>query len=906
MHCSELKNGIRLAILERPTAPTVAVSVWIGSGVADEPGQRSGLAHLTEHMLFRGSVQRKAEQIAPAIEAVGGEINAWTSLDNIVIDVRVPPASLRLALDVVADMLQPTAIDELDLDHERDVVLEELACAKTDPERLFGRALFAQVFRGHPYQRAILGSERSLRHITAADVERFVADQIAGPNVVVVIAGNVTADVARPMCEDQLEGLASSFQLSRRPQLAAQRSIRERLLVSEDEVATVSVVFPIGPMRQREQLLADMAAISLGQGASSRFGRRLERTGRVLGATAYLHTFRDAGLFITTAKIRLGSTDQATHVVDVVDTLASTLFEATHENLRADEFAKAQNAIASDSVYTMETTTSAAASIGSVWSNTGDPNFARTAARWAGQSCRSEMTEVLRGLLAPSRANIIGHIPDSCQLASGTLQTIVTSAARRTLPKRQNSSRLVGAHTLRSRSGTGQKQPRRRQVERVKLASGCTLMLRRDSSVPLVATRACWSGGLDNENSENSGVGTALARALRRGFGGRHSDDIERWLDETSSSFSAHSGRTSFSIHGEWLAGSHTAGLELLFDCILDPHFEANDVARVVDELRDEAGERERSVAHAANSMLMATLFHGHPFALDPAGTERSLRTTDSDALRVFMSRHYPLDQMTLAIVGDFDLDRTVAIIESRTAGLPALESGRELRPRRKPRVLRELPTDATERTAALAIESDRAHVLVGHRGTSIADPDRLALEACAAILGGQSGRLFSRLREQMGLVYRVSAHSIEGIDTGVFAVETQSSAENAAVVTNAIGEELAALGDGDISTEELARAVHFLGGAHNRCLEKRSSLAGALALAGAHDLGEDSIFGFERELGRLTVENVVGVAKRFLNPDCAAVAAVIGAGKTLAAMSTRRSQAPAAARAESSERNAS
>jgi zinc protease len=255
--------------------------------------------------------------------------------------------------------------------------------------------------------------------------------------------------------------------------------------------------------------------------------------------------------------------------------------------------------------------------------------------------------------------------------------------------------------------------------------------------------------------------------------------------------------------------------------------------------------------------------------------------------------------KLTLAVVGDVDPDEVVAKASALLAG------GGAARPSRSDEgpteVAPEPPPTGPQQVFRFA-PKQQAHVVYGFPGTTIVDRDRFALEVLSTILSGQGGRLFVELRDKRGLAYRVSAFSLEGIDPGYFAVYIATSPENLEVAVDAIREQLARVTQGPVAADELERAKRYLVGAHDIGLQRRASLASALALNECYGLGWDEYQRYSPAILAVTANDVQRVARRFLDPS-RVVVATIKPEEVAPALARARPAAAKAARSSAGKR---
>ena len=197
-----LPGGLRVVTEFLPSVRSVALGIWVGVGSRDEDEAHAGATHYLEHLLFKGTRQRTALDISAAMDAVGGELNAFTAKEYTCYYARVLDADLPLAIDVLSDMVTSSLIEPKDVDAERNVVLEEIAMNEDDPADTVHEAFTAQLFGDTPLGRPVLGTVESINGITRDQIWEHYAARYTPPHLVVAAAGNLDHDavVARVQC----------------------------------------------------------------------------------------------------------------------------------------------------------------------------------------------------------------------------------------------------------------------------------------------------------------------------------------------------------------------------------------------------------------------------------------------------------------------------------------------------------------------------------------------------------------------------------------------------------------------------------------------------------------------------------------------------------------------------------
>lgn len=188
---TKLANGLRVVSYHMPHVETVSLGVWIAAGARHEREAEHGISHLLEHMAFKGTERRSASDIAEEIEAVGGELNAATSLETTAYFARVLEADVGLALDILADILQIPRYAQDELEREREVILQEIAATRDSPDEIAYELLQEAAFPGQSIGRPILGTTESVTRFSAPDLRAFLGANYGASRMVLAAAGKV-------------------------------------------------------------------------------------------------------------------------------------------------------------------------------------------------------------------------------------------------------------------------------------------------------------------------------------------------------------------------------------------------------------------------------------------------------------------------------------------------------------------------------------------------------------------------------------------------------------------------------------------------------------------------------------------------------------------------------------------
>jgi len=311
-----LPNGLNVVSDEMAHVDSVAVGVWVRTGARSEETDEHGLAHFMEHMAFKGTERRSARAISEAIETVGGEINAATSVETTAYHARLLAEHTPLALDILSDILTAPKFDPKEVARERNVILQEIGAAEDVPEDRAFDAFPEAAFRGQPLGRRILGTRDSVGAVDADHLRRFFGKHYTAPAMTVAAAGRVdherlVEDVARAF-----EGVPAPAPPQAPPAAYTGGVTHER---GESAECHWILGFEGRAARHDDAAAATLAAMVMGGGLSSRLFQELrEERGLVYDTSAFHWGFLDSGLM-------------AIHFATAADTVAEASGVVLHQ-----------------------------------------------------------------------------------------------------------------------------------------------------------------------------------------------------------------------------------------------------------------------------------------------------------------------------------------------------------------------------------------------------------------------------------------------------------------------------------------------------------------------------------------------------------------------------------------------
>jgi predicted Zn-dependent peptidase len=293
---SRLSNGLTVATETLPSIETTALGIWVKSGARNERAEEHGMAHLLEHMAFKGTGGRTAFQIASEIENVGGEINAATSVETTSFYARVLADDVPLAVDILADILQDSSFDPDELEREQNVILQEIGAAHDTPDDIVFDHFTETAYRNQTIGRSILGTPETVQSFTSQQLRSFMDRQYNAEDMVIVAAGDIKHDVFVRDVEKKLGGFRPKSE-STVPDAAHYIGGDYR---EERDLMDAQVVlgFEGRAYHVRDFYASQVLSMILGGGMSSRLFQEVrEKRGLCYSVYAFHWGFSDTGIF---------------------------------------------------------------------------------------------------------------------------------------------------------------------------------------------------------------------------------------------------------------------------------------------------------------------------------------------------------------------------------------------------------------------------------------------------------------------------------------------------------------------------------------------------------------------------------------------------------------------------------
>lgn len=309
-----LPNGVRIVTERIPHVRSVSLGFWYRVGSRDEVPETNGLCHFIEHMMFKGTPARTARQIAEAVDAAGGQMNAYTTKEHTCFYLRVLDDHLPFATSILADMLLHSTFSEIELEKEKGVIIEEIKMYEDSPDELVHDLFTEAILDAHPLGKGVIGTEANIAGVNRADILDFWREYYTADRLVVAAAGNVShaavVDAVAPLFAALPARMAplTSTPVAHHSQAVAR--------VKETEQVHICIGVPGIDRSHDDRYALYLVDTALGGGMSSRLFQELrEERGLVYTTYSYHSCFQETGLFTVYAGCSPGN---ATQVCDLI------------------------------------------------------------------------------------------------------------------------------------------------------------------------------------------------------------------------------------------------------------------------------------------------------------------------------------------------------------------------------------------------------------------------------------------------------------------------------------------------------------------------------------------------------------------------------------------------------------
>ena len=835
VHQEILPNGLRIVLVEDHSKPLVGVCIVVNGGSRTEPPSLSGLSHYYEHLIFRGGSTKQTElQFRREMQRIGEETGGYTTNDYTCYGFTAPTKNLDEALWRSVDAWMNLQLTQAKVAKERQVVMEEFNQGEDRPDYKVYYQIERLMFHDHAYKRDTIGLKDVIEHASLQTFRTFYDERYVPNQMILSAVGDfdtkTMAEMLRKAFAPYKRG-ADNFELGLTE--APQMEFRMGVESMKTPNTWTHIGFHMPPYSDPDAPALTVLASLLGKGASSRFYRALkDKENLVTTFDADFEVRKDPGIFLLSAQM------PPENEARVFGIMRDELHRLATEPVPAAELERVKSAILYKYAFDAQTMFSKAerlcvfgimsnVAMEGVWpellGSVTAEDIRRVAARYLSADLASYSVVRPEGTTGPTQQEIEAMLP----------------AWRAGWP-------VFAASTASS-------GPVRREV----LSNGVTLLMKEDHATPVVAVSTMARGGQWIEPEGLAGVSNMAMTLLRRGAGSMSTREISDRADALGMRL-ANYGTVDFaSVSWQAPAPNFEKAWDLYRDMLLHPTFPATEVAKVREDLiRDAKSIGDRPFDNT-NLQFAKAIYKNSPYRNPLTGDETSLPKIQLADIRKAYDTMICGSNLVVAIVGDFNADRTLELAKrtfgSLRRGTPVVVGGVSDEPAHE------------KRPIMVPKEQEQITYNTGWLTCSMRDPDYIPLRVAVAIVGD---KLFFKYVYEKGVAYRSWFYMSDRVGQASAQNEMGVTPANFSMASSGVLEDIAATFRAPLSASEVKGSTDKVLSRWYLGAQRSDQIAGRLSFYESAGLGYDFVDRYPDLVQKVGPDQVLAVAKKYFNPN--------------------------------------
>jgi zinc protease len=862
---TRLPNGLTVLIRRDRSAPVVAIVTYVSAGYFDETDDIVGIAHVLEHMYFKGTPTRGVGEIAKQTKAVGGYLNAGTIYDHTSYYTVLPASGFSQGLEVQADAYARSSIDADELARELEVIIQEAKRKADNPGAVVTETLYELLHDRHRIRRWRIGREPGLRALTREQLVGFYRNFYHPGNTVLSIVGDVDPDEALKKVYEQYGSLPPGEPQRQAGQIEEGVSgFRYREWTGNIGQTQLAFGWRTPGTTHPDTVALDLLAAVLGSGRASRLYRAVRERRLASSVSSYNYTPTDIGVFVVHAETKPENTSDAARAI------WDQLRLVREGDLGDLEIERAKRIYESQWLRRLEDMEGQANYLAE-WEALGDWRMGDRYFERLMAVTREDLMNVANRYLDPNNAGIAIYRPTTSSEVAANASAMRSLLDNDPRPEPLAPPAPYKAHAL----PAAPKASFEREESGVRVyrtANGVPIVVRRKPGAPLVHVGAYIVGGSSLEDPKLAGLTNLMVRTALKGTASRTALQIAEEGEMLGGSVSGAAGSESLgwsiSVPSQYAA----AAIELLADVTQHPVLgdDALDTERTI-ALADVVALRDDMYRYPMRLANQAA-FAGHPYGTPAGGTEDTLNRISGDDIRRWHAERVLAATSVIGIVGDGDADELAnlaarAFADLRHAPTPTIAAP-------------QWPTRLTE-TAESRDRAQTALTILFPGPKRENDDLRFSAEMIATVASGLGGRFFDELREKRSLCYTVNAFSSERRLAGTFGAYIATSPEQENAARDGLLAEFRRLREEPVTADELQRAQTYAIGTH--AIRQQSGGAVLADVVDAFLFGSLSeLVEYESKIRAVTVESMREVAEKYFDQSRRVEGIIRGKSKTV------------------------
>jgi zinc protease len=855
-----MPNGLTVLVREDHSAPVAAVVTYVRCGYFDETDDVSGIAHVLEHMFFKGTRRRGVGQIAQQTKACGGYLNAATIYDHTRYYAVLPSSGFEEGLEIQADAYANSIIDAAELGRELEVIIEEAKRKADTPSAVTTETLFELLHDVHRIRRWRIGREEGLRALTRDALCRFYRNFYTPSSTILVIAGDVRTGRVMQLVESLYGGLEDR-PIARSP--GAQERVPPGRRYREIAGDIRQTHFALG-WRTRGTLDPDaprleIAASILGGGRASRLYRGVRNRGLATSVSAWDYTPTEIGVFVVHASGDPARTGEA-----IPATWRET--QAVRAGVTDAELERVKRIFESRWVRQLETMEGQANHLAE-WEASGDWRLGEEVLARTMAVSRAAAIDAVERHLRPDQASLLVYRPASAEPFAADADEAFSrleagpGAAVPPLGDTPPAGPLIRSDAPRFERAVG-------DVHVFRTTRDVPILVRHRRGAPIVHFGMYLLGGTLPERADQSGIANLVVRSSLQGSARRSADELALASELLGGSV-APSVTADGLGWGMSVPTTHAGeAIRLVAEVALLPEFAPAGVERERLVALSQLAQLRDDMTRLPMRLAFETAYGSHAYGRSVLGDADALGHLSSELLREWHEAHVARSTGVLALIGDIEPASAAAFLAGAFHDLrftapegvqPASWSGGGQRHETR---------DKAQSALAMIFP-----------GPSRAGGDRFAGRVLATIASGLGGRFFEELRDRQSLAYTVSVSMSNRLAGGHIMAYIAMSPEKEDAARQGLLAEFARFRESEVTAEELGRAKAYLLGSHAIAQQSAGTVLDEMVDAWLYGTGLEEMAETDARIAAVTAREIRDFARRHLDADLRVEGVVRGIG---------------------------
>jgi zinc protease len=852
-----LDNGLTILIHELHKIPKVAFQIWYNVGSKDELLGEKGIAHLLEHMIFKGTSLLSESDIDAITHKLSGNCNAFTSYDYTGYIFNFPTQNWREAFPIAADCMVNCLFDDDMLNSEMKAVIQELKLNKDQYDRMLIDEMISMIFSDHPYHYPIIGYKQDLWNVSGKDLRAFYKKHYKPNNATIVVVGDVQSDEVVELAQKYFDNIPKDSNYRKKGYFFHHDIISKSITLYRDVVQpTLAYVFVVPGAIEKKDTALDILELIIGSGKSSRLYKKLVNEAQCATdvSTDFWSLFDYSIFFIMVEPKKIED------AIAIERIICAELDDLAMHGIQHDEFVRGLKNIQMDYYNLVENSEDCAYEIGHTYLATGDENYVFTAMEQSEEVLKKQAQDIIKHYFRPSimHKGAILPLPESEKNEWETLQeesdnedeAILSARVRKTVVEGPVYAKTVAVqkpiHFVFPKPAINM------------LSNGLKVLSYNDSTVPKINIILELKARAHYDPQDKQGLYAFVAHMMTEGTEKYTSEELADAIESRGISIEVCPGGISL----EMLYEDFEFGLNILNEIVTKATFPGEEIEKIRNQMLSDINQYWDDPNSFVGYLVKEIVYKGHPYSKQSLGTTESITLITRQDLVNFYKKYITPYNARIAIVGDLHGYDIQNILETALGSwLPNIVN-EIVYPQLFPAIAEDIN---------YSINRDQVVLCFAQLSIERTHPDfdkYLLFDQIfdGGVLGSMGSRL-KDLRQQTGLFYTISGSLMSGCDEqpGIFLVRTIVSLDRLAEAEIAIKKTIDTAID-TLTDEELNDAKRAVANTLVDNFASNSEVASTFLFLDRFKLPADYFDNRAEQLEKITLDDVKKAVKNILN----------------------------------------